>query len=394
MTDPPRRTLRGLAESMGIDAEQIDKAETDGTLGLLVLDGVVVGEVGIYTQDEIVARSGLGEDARRFWRALGFPDPDPDERIFSQIDLEMLQLVDAVVRLELLDSRVALQMARVIGSSMERIAQSHVDAIEARIDASPGEIDEEAAVQRAGLLLPSIPRILEYTWRRHLQSAARRRMVQDAGAGGQRIVCVGFADLVGFTALSQQLDDAALVDVVDRFEATAYDLVGGHGGRVVKMIGDEVMFEVDSPAVAVELALELSAAYHDDESVSDVRVGVACGPVLSREGDLYGPTVNLASRIVAIAFAGSVVVSGDLREAVEGDERYRFKTLRTRYLKHIGRVQLHSVTRATDDVSEGAFERARRRRGAIRDKVAELVEHNIQGTSDAAADGDDVEPVQ
>jgi adenylate cyclase len=382
MTDgglPAAKTLRALAESVGLDAESIDKAEADGTLGLLVLDAVVVGEQGIYTQDEIVARSGLGDDARRFWRALGFPDPDPDDRMFSQIDLEMLQLVDAVVRLDLLDRKVALQMARVIGSSMERIAQSHIDAIEARIDRDDLALDDdETAVQRAGLLLPTIPRILEYAWRRHLSSAARRRLVRDAMAGGQRTLCVGFADLVGFTALSQQLDDDALVEIVDRFESTAYDVVGGHGGRVVKMIGDEVMFEITDPGQAVEIALDLAAAYHDDDAISDVRVGVASGPVLTREGDLYGPTVNLASRIVSIAFAGSVVVSGELRDALDADDRYSFKALRTRYLKHIGRVQLHSVRRV-DDEAESGYDRARRRRGLIRDKVAEIVERSIQG---------------
>ena len=150
------------------------------------------------------------------------------------------------------------------------------------------------------MLLPTVPRVLEYAWRRHVQVAARRRMVRDAMASdGQPAVCVGFADLVGFTALSQQLDDSELAAVVDRFEATAYDIVGGRGGRVVKMIGDEVMFEVADPAAGVEIALDLADAYHGDESVSDVRVGVAYGPVLAREGDLYGPTVNLASRMVS-----------------------------------------------------------------------------------------------
>ncbi len=109
-------------------------------------------------------------------------------------------------------------------------------------------------MQRTSMLLPTIPKVLEYSWRRHLQSAARRSMVRDAmAAGGQAAVTVGFADLVGFTALSQQLDDHQLAAVVDRFETTAYDIVAEHGGRIVKMIGDEVMFEVDDPVVGVEL---------------------------------------------------------------------------------------------------------------------------------------------
>lgn len=372
----PPQNLRELADAVGIPAADVDAAEADGTLGLLLIDRLVT-DGGSLTQAEVIARSGLGDDAIRFWRALGFPDPDPDDAVFGPADVEMLQLLDTVLRLELLEKDTALQLARVIGSSMERIAQSQVDAIEARIDADDPASDGELAVQRAQLLLPTVPRILEYVWRRHLQAAARRRMVRDAMAGdGQPSVTVGFADLVGFTALAQQLDDHELARVVDRFESTAYDLVGRHGGRVVKMIGDEVMFEVHAAATAVELGLDLADAYHDDGDISEIRVGIATGPVVSREGDLFGPTVNLASRIVSIAYPGSVVVSGEVRDAVGDDERYAWKSLRTRYLKHIGRVQLHAVRRI-DDIAEGFAERARRRRGLVRDAVADFVERGL-----------------
>ena len=357
----------------------------------------MVPEPGVYTQDEIAARSGLGDESRKFWRALGFPDPEPDDRVFSQMDLEMLQMLDAILRLELIERDVALQLGRVIGSSMERIAQSHIDAIEARIDAdataaSQGASEEELvqlAVQRSGMLLPTVPRVLEYAWRRHVQVAARRRMVRDAMASdGQPAVCVGFADLVGFTALSQQLDDSELAAVVDRFEGTAYDIVGGRGGRVVKMIGDEVMFEAPDPATGVEIALDLADAFHVDDSVSDVRVGVAYGPALAREGDLYGPTVNLAARMVGIAYAGAVVTCADVREALADDDRFVWKSLRARYLKHIGRVQLHAVRRA-GDTTEGIAERARRRRGLIRDRVAELVDKTVPSLGSSEGGGEE-----
>ena len=378
---PPRpANLRQLAEAAGVPSAEIDAAEADGTLGLLLIDRVVT-DAGKFTKAEVQARTGLGDRSDRFWRALGFPEPAPDERVFGPTDVEMLQMLDTVLRLELLEEETALQLARVIGSSLERIAQSQIDAIEARVDADDPTADGELAVQRAQFLLPTVPKILEYVWRRHLQVAARRRMVRGSMADDARrgSVSVGFADLVGFTALSQQLDERELAGVVDRFESTAYDLVGSHGGRVVKMIGDEVMFEVDDPVRAVELALGLADAYHDDAAISDVRVGVACGPVLSREGDLFGPTVNLASRIVSIAYPGSVVVSGDVRSACADDERFAWRSLRTRYLKHIGRVQLHAVRRAAD-ADEGLADRARRRRAAVRDAVAPLVELRARST--------------
>src|SRR5690606_36720162 len=144
------------------------------------------------------------------------------------------------------------------------------------------------------------PEIFEQVWRRHLQVAARRRLLRGEAADAEGLV-VGFADLVGFTALSQQASDAELAGVVDHFEHLTYDIIVGHGGRVVKMIGDEVMFVVEDPEAAAEIALELADASRDADQLTDVRVGMALGPALEREGDVYGPTVNLASRATGIA---------------------------------------------------------------------------------------------
>lgn len=370
------KTLRDYAAAMGIPAADIDNADADGTLGLLIVERTVVGVGPLYTYEEMAERSGLDDDARRYWRALGFPDPEPGERIFDDRDLESMQLLATMLRLELLQDDVALQLARVIGSSMQRVAQSQIDAIEARIDLDL-DGDEELAIERARMLLPTVPRMLEYTWRRHVQSAARRRMVREHLADeGHLTRSVGFADLVNFTALSQEVDDVTLGTVVDRFETIAYDIVSQHGGRVVKMIGDEVMFEVADPGAAVEIGLDLADAFHRDDMMSDVRVGIAHGSALAREGDLFGPTVNLASRLVGIAYAGAVVVSDDVRNALADDERFRWKSLRGRNLKHIGRVQVHNVRRL-EDTNESMAERARRRRGLLKVRVSDLVEKSL-----------------
>lgn len=375
---PRPRTLRDLVERLGIPEEDIERAQADGTLGLLAMSYLLLPEQPEYDMAEVAAHSGLTvEEVRQFWRALGFPDPRDDERIFTDVDVEMLRTVDNMLDLGLVEPRVALQMARVIGSSVERIATAQIDAIEERVDddAPADPALPEPAVMRAGVLLPMMPKILEYTWRRHLQVAARRRMVREASTAGSPdadAVAVGFADLVGFTAMSQQISGHELAVVVDRFESLAYDTVVAWGGRVVKMIGDEVMFAVDDVRVAVAIALMLAEAYHDDESLSDVRVGLAHGPVLSREGDLFGPTVNLASRIVNIAFPGSVVVSDEVHVVLADDPDLAWRSLRTRYLKDIGRVALWVVRRASEGFErERPVERARRRRGELKNLVAE-----------------------
>ena len=378
-------TLRELVAALGVSENEIDKADVDGTLGLLAIDHLILADQNPrFTQQEVESITGLDRESARFWRAPGFPDPGPNDRLFSDFDVEMLKLVHQLVEIGLIEHDEALQMTRVIGSSMARIASAQIDAIENKVD-EPTFVDgTEPAVLRARFLIPAMPQILEYTWKRHLQSAARRRMVRETGAAeGGYSQAVGFADLVGFTALSQQLTDHELAIIVDRFEATAYDIIGALGGRVIKMIGDEVMFAVDDVDKGLEIALSLAEAYHDDESLSDVRVGLACGPVLEREGDLFGPVVNLASRIVSIAYAGSVVVAAEVHDALADDEGVRWKSLRTRQLKDIGRVQLWAARRVGDDFErEGVRERARRRRGAIRDKVTELVDRRAGDAPD------------
>jgi adenylate cyclase len=151
--------------------------------------------------------------------------------------------------------------------------------------------------------------------------------------------------MVGFTAISQQFDERELAATVDRFEDIAYDTVAEYGGRVVKMIGDEVMFVTDDPASGAEIAMTLAEVYGDDENLPDVRVGLATGPVLPREGDYFGPAVNRASRIVNIAYAGSAVVSDEVHQALEGDDRFGWKALRPRRLKGIGWTPLWVLTR-------------------------------------------------
>ena len=162
------------------------------------------------------------------------------------------------------------------------------------------------------------------------------------------MMAVGFADMVGFTMLSQHLGDEELAAVVARFEELAHDTVVALGGRVVKMIGDEVMFVVSSASGAAQIGLSLAEAYSDDELLSDVRVALSIGPVLVKDGDYYGPVVNLASRLVNVAHPGTVLISDEFRDALEAEGAGDIDTraLRTRNLKDLGRVQMWKLLRA------------------------------------------------
>lgn len=382
MTPPLLRKdeLVALLRSFGATDEEIRQAEGDGTLVLLAIDRLALDQDLRYDLEAACTVTRLPEEElRHIWRSLGFPEPQRGEPIFSDVDLGNLAAVADLMHSGVVSPEVTYSMTRVIGSSMARVASALVDAVSARADqvmasVAPEEAAEvlEPVASEAGGFLPMFPDVLEQVWRRHLQDAARRRLLRgDSDEAHHQVI--GFADLVGFTALAQQVTDEELAAVVDQFERMAYDVVVAGGGRVVKMIGDEVMFLVDAPAMAAEIALGLADASRDAAGLGDVRVGLAYGPVLEREGDAYGSTVNLASRATSIAYPGTVVVSPELREALDGHSDVTFRAMRPRFLKHIGRVALSVMRRADEapsSIRETIDERRRQMREVVRERLA------------------------
>jgi adenylate cyclase len=386
LTRPNQTSVESLLRAAGVSQEELDAAIEDGTLEWLAVDYLVLPEPPKYSVNDLAEQGYDVEQQKLFWRALGFADVADDDVAFGDTDVEMLELVRNLLEAEQVDLDVALQMTRVMGSSIARIAASQVDTIEAGVDQQleelQAEIDDEDSgvdrvealtepfIVRAGQLMSVMPQIMDYTWRRHLQAAARRKMVRGAHADGESITAVGFADIVGFTTISQQLDEKSLAAVVDRFEKIAYDTVAAMGGRVIKTIGDEVMFAVEGASEGVDVAMALAETYGQDDALGDVRVGLAAGPVLEKDGDLYGPVVNLASRMVELAYPGTVVVSPEVAAAVDGDEGYELRGLRKQTIRGMGRVKLYAV-RAVGDASElSTMDRARLRRRARREWIA------------------------
>ena len=349
--------MRSLLEGLGCTDDEIDRAIADDVVDLLVVDSLLVPPGHRMTQVEVAEQTGIPiEVVHRFWRALGFLDVGEDDPVFTAMDIEAVHLFQTMVAMDLVDLDTAVQMARVIGSSMARIAEAETGAGTAPILVSSGDsvLDADQFASQAGTSIPAMARLLEFVWRRHLQVATRRSMMLRARgteAGTSPQLAVGFADMVGFTLLSQHLGDEELAAVVTRFEELAHDTVVARGGRVVKMIGDEVMFVVQSASSAAEIGLGLAEAYADDDLLSDVRVGLAIGPVLVQDGDFYGAVVNLASRLVGVAHPGTVLVSEEFRTALaeEGARGFETRPLRARTLKSIGRIQAFKLTRVGSD---------------------------------------------
>jgi adenylate cyclase len=157
---------------------------------------------------------------------------------------------------------------------------------------------------------------------------------------------IGFLDLVGFTTLARRVDARELAAVIDRFEETAHDVTTAGDGRVVKFIGDEVMFVTRAAGAACDIALTLVERFAGDASVTP-RGALAAGDVLVRGGDYYGPVVNLAARAASLAVPSEILVTDAVVAAAP--PALRFEPAGRRALRGFDEpVRLSTVERAND----------------------------------------------
>ena len=219
---------------------------------------------------------------------------------------------------------------------MRRIAEAagvmFLRDVEAPIQEARGSTPlEMAKASLAGIELAHMATaIFDPLFRAHLEMATR--MVRRARVGQSDYatmpLCIGFVDLSGFTSRSSAMTPRQLLDLVMTFEAESIDLVAEHGGRLVKLIGDEVMFSTVEPAEACAIATGL--VRNAERLAGGGRAGLAHGPVVASGGDVYGEIVNLAARIVDAAVPGEILVNQAVTERADG---LRFDPAGRRVLK-------------------------------------------------------------
>lgn len=344
---PPFDLAAHLRDALGVHPDVVAAAEVEGPAEVRRLAQAVVllGGPPALRPPDAWQRTGADEElARKLWRAMGFANVPDDAVALTDADVAALAAINDFLAASGISSDTAIRFARLLGQTMSRIADAlHaiVDtAIDEMVGLPPGETDD-LVVLTAQIVNPLIEQELSYLLRRHLYAGAIRRIAgQDLE---QPEVAVGFADVVSYTRLSGQLAEAELADLLETFEATTADMITERGGRVIKLIGDAVLFVFDDPEQAARLALELVETFGGDQP--ELRVGLTYGPVLSRLGDLFGPPVNLASRLVSYARPGAVLVDQHLVDVLEDVDGVRTKSVRPRDLKGIGTTALYVLRR-------------------------------------------------
>ncbi|MFD1825560.1 MULTISPECIES: adenylate/guanylate cyclase domain-containing protein [Mumia] len=305
----------------------------------------ILGAEPTFTSDEIAAAAGLSyEETRRLWRALGFPD-SAGTKAFVPADLDALQTVRAIVGTGVIDEDTVVRLTRALGSTMSRLADWQVSTIAEVLERRTGSGElERVAWSTSGRAVaeamgPVFERLLVYAWRRHLAASASRAeaLAADEEDVLRMVVTVGFADLVAFTKLSNGLDDDGLADLVEEFESRCIDIITEGGGRPIKTLGDAVLFVAETPELAADIAFAVVAEIGGDRDLPDVRVGLGTGPVISRLGDVYGPPVNLASRLTAVARRNRVIID---RATADGlSDRFETRAMAQRHLRGFGTME-------------------------------------------------------
>jgi hypothetical protein len=316
---PARYALLAFLEEQGCTVEEMVVAQGQGRLFALAGDRIIRPVVGLLTLRE--AADLLGAEIGRLdraWRTLGLRSKGIDHPQLTDADLEALRTFLDIG--DFLGDDLALGTARVIGAAMARVSEAESVAMRVALEGvvdlgvSHDELVTARAFAAAASLVPRIGQALDAVHRQHLE-ATRGHFEDVVWEEGDRTsfrIGVGFADLSGFTRLSQQVPLAELSRILTAFEEAASETVQNHGGRVVKFLGDAVMWVSTSPQALVEIAQ--AHATHPLAAMAQipVRAGIAFGPVLAQDGDYFGSTVNLASRLVALAEPGQVLADAGL----------------------------------------------------------------------------------
>jgi adenylate cyclase len=323
--------LVDFLRSLGATDDQIGEARDELHLGGLATD-LILAQGATLSAADLARRAGVEVDlVLSLWRMLGVMVPDADRVMFSEADLHVTTLAVALKP----GNPHGDELFRVLGGSLARVAEAAVSLYVQTLE--PTENSHEGDwVGRARALAQTTSTALELfdsmgtIFAHQLRDAIDRQRAAQSGVPERSLfrLAVGFVDLVGFTPLSQHASPTDLLELIGGFEARAFEVASAHNGRIVKHIGDEIMFVALEAAEACAIAESLTTA---QGAGIEPRGGVAFGDVITRHGDYYGPVVNLAARLADLAIPREVLV--DIATSANAGDAFTFRPAGHRLLK-------------------------------------------------------------
>jgi adenylate cyclase len=333
----------------GFSVEQLGAAIESRTMSFEFADAFLLEptERSGRTLGELAAELGEPvERLRAIYGAFGLPLPDDATQLRAAED-ELVRAFVAAWR-PAADADATIRAARLFGDSARRAAEGWVDLYveQVSLPAMATERTYEEFVERtirpAMALVELAPRLLTWLQQRHSDHAMQavnlelfeRDLVERhvIPARSRPLPVVAFTDLVGYTELTDRQGDRRGLVAAATLQDLAERVAARHQGRVVKLLGDGVMFRFDHPSAAVDAQLELRAAVRD-AGLGDAHAGVESGALIERDGDVFGRTVNLTARIGGIATAGEVLVGPVAAAILAEGGRHRLAPLGEQALK-------------------------------------------------------------
>ncbi len=332
-TAPDALDQRRLLERLVGDGLTVDELATAHRLGVIVIHAterlVLPGER--QTVAEAASAAGLEvSQVLAIRRAWGFADPPADRPCVTPAEVAALGYVRAMAGF--VGPDLAMQVARVMGTAMSRLAEAEIALVRSRLEL-PMVDRRESGASIVGAyervldgFLPSGLRTLDVLHRAHLIAIGRRYSEFALPPSESNVVdtVVGFADMSESTRLVQRTDLNGLDRALTAFERITSDLLAAAGASVVKRLGDGVMFVTPNLIAACTVALDLVDAFRNEAGLLPVRVGLAAGQVAALRGDFFGPAVHLAARIVGVTPPSGVLVADDVRLRGEGTGDFVF----------------------------------------------------------------------
>jgi adenylate cyclase len=320
----------------GYTLEQIREASDKGRLALGDIENYLAGSEGHHTLRQTAREAGLSEELiERIFVALGLSALSVEA--ISDEDVEMLKYVAAV--LDAGFPEVAfIQIARVYGQAFAQIAETEVRLFRLYIHepllgagVSGLQIAEEMEAMARGMLPFTAP-LMNYVHGRFLSHFVEQEVIghmeaemgAETPALGRLRVAIAFADLAGYTRLTEEQGDEQAVSAVERF-VEEVERTLPIDARVLKTLGDEVMVVAADPVALARWAVGFQA--QAPAGVPPPRIGVHHGEAIYRDGDYYGREVNQAARVAARAAGGEVLVTRAVVDLAEGVDGLAFKLI-------------------------------------------------------------------
>jgi adenylate cyclase len=328
----------------GHSLDEIKEATDEGRLAYGLLQDLFPPGDRVYALEDAAKETGLEPELiQRIWLSMGFSRDEVES--LTEEDMQALRWVSSVLSAGF--PLVAfLQLARVYGQSLSQIADAETRLFHIYVHEPlmrEGVPSLEMAEEMADLgrdLLPLASPIMDYIHQRYLAYFSEQDVVGhmeadvDADATYGRVrVAIAFADLAGYTRYVEEEGEEEALSYVERFIDAVGDTLPD-GARVVKTIGDEVMVVGQDTSALVDWAVGFARLYAEERPAP--RIGVNAGPVLYRDGDYFGREVNLASRVVARARGGEVLVTGQVLDELRDTSHLRIDS--------IGQVKLKGFT--------------------------------------------------